>query len=119
MYSTYFGLKKFFLAFRRHAVRSQELSNSDIGCFALAKFEKWHYSIYDSVTKKCYLLDLDTENPPNTGPGSDIASNFIGKVQQTKIFLLQVKTITKSPENGIAESESNIAVYIKKAVLKL
>ena len=70
----------FVLAFRRHAVRSQELSNSDIGCFALAKFEKWHYSIYDSVTKKCYLLDLDTENPPNTGPGSDIASNFIGKV---------------------------------------
>ena len=75
-----FWTQIFIFAFRRQAIRSQELSNSDIGCFALAKFEKWHYSIYDSVTKKCYLLDLDTENPPNTGPGSDIASNFIGKV---------------------------------------
>ena len=50
--------------------------NSHIGCFAIAKFENWHYSAYDSTTKNCYLLNLETDNPINTGPGLQIPPTF-------------------------------------------
>ena len=45
---------------------------------------------------------------------SDVAIAFLfHQIQQTKFFLLQVKTITKSPGNGIAESVKSCNLHQK------
>ena len=50
---------------------------------------------------------------------SEVAiASLLRQTKQPKKFLLQVKTITKSTGNGIAESVK-FAIYIKKAGLKL
>ena len=45
---------------------------------------------------------------------SEVAiASLLHQIQQTKFFLLEVKTITKSPGNGIAESVKSCNLHQK------
>ena len=49
---------------------------------------------------------------------SEVAiTSLLRQIQQTKIFLLEVKTITKSPGNGIAESVKSRNLHKKGTIL--
>ena len=58
--------------------------------------------------KKFWILDFFVLK-------SEVAiESLLRQIQRTKKILLEVKTITKSPGNVIAEL-SNLAIYIKKS----
>jgi len=66
-----------------------------------------------------YFADhVETISYSVLGIKSKIAiGSLFNQIQRTKIFFIEVKTITKSPGNGLAETIclSNLEICIKKA----